>query len=344
MLVRRVLPALLVAALAACGTNDAGSSAAPAQPPSASSSAGPATSGSAAPSGPAAAPSGSAVPSDPAASAVPGQPAGSSSTAGGATQQLPLGGTKIFPDYRVVAYYGTAGTGTLGVLGEGSPDAMLPKLRAAAKPFAGDRKVQAAYELIASVAQAGPGKDGDYSQMIAMSKIQQYVDQARRNKVMVILDLQPGRGDFLPQAKQLERFLVQPHVGLALDPEWRMPAGKVPGKTIGKVSAAEVNRVSAYVSGLVAQHQLPEKLFVVHQFRSSMLPDVGKIQKRPGLALVQHVDGFGTRSEKDATWNRLRRPQQFHLGYKLFYDEDIKRYGARDLLKFTNVPELVTFQ
>jgi hypothetical protein len=280
-------------------------------------------------------------------SAVPSvsvSPAASPASVPGVQQQLPQGGTKIFPAYRVVAYYGTAGTGTLGVLGEGSPDKMLPKLRAAAKPFAGDRKVQPAYELIASVAQAGPGKDGDYSQMISMTKIQQYVDQAKRNKVMVILDLQPGRGDFLPQARQLERFLVQPHVGLALDPEWRMPKGKVPGKTIGTVRAAEVNRVSSYVSGLVEQHNLPEKLFVLHQFRTSMMPDIAGIEKQPGLAMVQHVDGFGSRSEKNATWDRLRRPQQFHLGYKLFYDEDIKRYGAADLLKFKNVPELVSFQ
>jgi hypothetical protein len=258
--------------------------------------------------------------------------------------ELPLGGTRIFPTYRVVAYYGTAGTGALGVLGEASPDAMLPKLRRAAAGFAGGRRVQVAYELIASVAQAGPGKDGDYSRMIDMDRIQRYVDQARRNKVLVILDLQPGRGDFLPQAKALERFLVQPHVGLALDPEWRMPAGKVPGRTIGHVGAAEVNRVSAYVSGLVERHRLPEKLFVLHQFRASMLPDVRNVQKRPGLAMVQHIDGFGTRAEKNATWNRLRRPQQFHLGYKLFYDEDVKRYSPADVLKFRPTPELISYQ
>jgi len=310
---------LLVAALAGCGSDVSEQATAPA--PSSSPAAGPST----------------AVPAPPSSTA-------SAPPAAGAVPQLPQGGTTIFPAYRVVAYYGTPGSGTLGVLGEGGPDTMLPKLRAAAKPFAGDRKVQPAYELIASVAQAGPGPDGDYSQMIAMTKIQQYVDQARRNKVLVILDLQPGRGDFLPQAKQLERFLIQPHVGLALDPEWRMPQGKVPGKTIGTVSAAEVNRVSDYVSGLVEQHSLPEKLFVLHQFRTSMLPDVAAIQQRPGLALVQHVDGFGTRSEKNATWDRLRRPQQFHLGYKLFYDEDIKRYGAADLLKFKDVPELISFQ
>jgi hypothetical protein len=258
--------------------------------------------------------------------------------------QLPLGGTTIFPRYRVVAYYGTAGNAALGVLGEGSPDAMLPKLRAAARGFAGGRRIQVAYELIASVAQGGPGPDGDYSRMIDMARIAQYVDQARRNKVLVILDLQPGRGNFLPQARRLERFLVQPHVGLALDPEWRMPPGKVPGRTIGSVRAAEVNAVSAYVSGLVQQHRLPQKLFVLHEFRGTMLPDVQQIRKRPGLAMVQHVDGFGTRSEKDATWRRLKRPQQFHMGYKLFYDEDVRRYGPADVLRFKPVPELISYQ
>ena len=289
---------------------------------------------------------GTAPPTPYTAAAMPGSAAPSivAESAPAMPVELPQGGTKIFPRFRVVAYYGTAGNAALGVLGEDSPDRMLRRLRSAARGFAGDRKIQLAYELIATVAQAKPGPDGDYSHMIDEAKIQRYVDQARRNKVLVILDLQPGRGDFLPQAKRMERFLIQPHVGLALDPEWRVPAGKVPGKTIGRVGAAEVNRVSAYVSGLVAMHMLPEKLFVLHQFRSSMLPDVQDIQKRPGLAMVQHVDGFGTRSEKDASWNRLRRPHQFHMGYKLFYDEDVNRYQAKDVLKFEPVPELVSFQ
>jgi hypothetical protein len=265
-------------------------------------------------------------------------------TAAKPDQQLPQGGTKIFPDYRVVAYYGTAGTGALGVLGEASPDATLPQLRRVARPFAGGRKIQVAYELIATVAQGSPGPDGDYSRMIDPARIRQYVDQARRNNVLVILDLQPGRGDFLTQARRLEPFLIQPHVGLALDPEWRMARGQVPGKTIGSVGAGEVNSVSDYVSRLVATNHLPEKLFVLHQFRTSMLPDVQKVVGRPGLAMVQHVDGFGTRAEKDATWNRLRRPQQFHLGYKLFYDEDVQRYHPAEVLRFTPAPELISYQ
>jgi hypothetical protein len=325
--VRRVVAVLTVAVLAGCGGGDASPETAPQVAQPAASGPDPSVSG-----------------GSPADAATPPASAPSPEAAPALPAQLPLGGTRIFPAYRVVAYYGTAGTATLGVLGEGSPDAMLPKLRSAAGGFAGGRKIQVAYELIATVAQAKPGTDGDYSQMIDEAKIQRYVDQARRNKVLVILDLQPGRGSFLPQARRLEKFLVQPHVGLALDPEWRMPAGKVPGRTIGKVGAAEVNSVSAYLSGLVARRKLPEKLFVLHQFRASMLPDVHNVQKRPGLALVQHVDGFGTRSEKNATWNRLRRPHQFHMGYKLFYDEDVNRYKAPDVLKFKPVPELISFQ
>jgi hypothetical protein len=262
-----------------------------------------------------------------------------------APADLPLGGRTIFPRYRVVAYYGTAGNARLGVLGEAPPEKILPRLLATAQKFrTKDRTIQPAFELIASVAQASPGRDGNYSAMIDMADIQRYVDTARRHKILVILDLQPGRGDFLPQARRLERFLVQPHVGLALDPEWRMPPGTVPARTIGHVDAAEVNRVSAYVAGLVDRHRLPEKLFVLHQFRASMMPDIAKIRKRHGLAMVQHIDGFGTRSQKDDTFAWLRRPQQFHIGYKLFYDEDVNRYAPAEVLRFKPTPELVSYQ
>ncbi len=324
MVLRRTAVVLIAALLAGCSQDSPDP---PAAGPSAS---GPASAAAAAPS-----------PVQASATAVPS--ASASASASQAT--LPLGGRSIFPEYRVVAYYGTAGNAALGVLGEDTPERILPRLRRAAKGFATpDRKVQLAYELIASVAQASPGADGDYSQMIEMRQIRRYVDAARRQKVLVVLDLQPGRGDFLTQAKQLEPFLREPHVGLALDPEWRMPKGKVPGRTIGRVSAAEVNGVSAYLAGLVERHDLPEKLFILHQFRASMLPDVTKVVRRPGLATVQHVDGFGTRSEKDATWARLRRPQQFHMGYKLFYDEDVRRYAPSDVLKFKPVPEYVSYQ
>jgi hypothetical protein len=259
--------------------------------------------------------------------------------------ELPQGGRSIFPEYRVVAFYGTAGAPVLGVLGESTPEGILPRLRAAAQGYrTGKRKVQIAYELIATVAQAGPGPDRDYSKPIDPAKITRYVDAAREHKVLVVLDVQPGRSDFLSQVRALRPFLEQPHVGLALDPEWRMGPKEVPGKTIGSVTAAEVNEVSAYLADIVERGDLPEKLFILHQFRGSMIEDIGQVRRRPGLAMVQHIDGFGTRRAKDATFAALRRPQQFHIGYKLFYDEDVRMYGPRDLLRMRPAPEYISYQ
>jgi hypothetical protein len=259
--------------------------------------------------------------------------------------QLPLGGRAIFPRYRVVAYYGTAGNPAMGVLGEANPEAILPRLRATGDRFRGaNRQIQVAFELIVTVAQASPGADGNYSKTIDLAKVQRYVDAARRHKVLLVLDVQPGRTDFLTEVKKLHRFLVEPHVGIALDPEWRMAADQVPGRVIGSVRAAEVNVVSRYVADIVRVHNLPEKLFLLHQFSSSMIPDIAAVQRRPGLAMVQHIDGFGTRAEKDATFARLRRPAQFHVGYKLFYDEDINIYTPREVLRFRPTPEYVSYQ
>jgi hypothetical protein len=75
-----------------------------------------------------------------------------------------------------------------------------------------------------------------------------------------------------------------------------------------------------------------------------MITDIAAVKKRPGLAMVQHLDGFGTRAEKDATFDRLNRPKQFHIGYKLFYDEDVDMYGPRDILRMKPTPAYVSYQ
>jgi hypothetical protein len=259
--------------------------------------------------------------------------------------ELPQGGRTIFPGHRIVAFYGTAGNAALGVLGESSPEGILPRLQEAAAPFATpDRKIQIAYELIVTVALRGPGAEGDHSRTIEAEKIQRYVDAGRQHGVLVVLDVQPGRTDFLTEVKKLRPFLEHPHVGLALDPEWRMGPAQVPGKVVGQVSAAEINAVSAYLADIVREKDLPEKLFLLHQFRAAMIPDIAAVEARPGLAMVQHLDGFGTRAAKDATSRALRRPDQFHLGYKLFYDEDINMYAPADVLAFQPAPEYVSYQ
>lgn len=259
--------------------------------------------------------------------------------------ELPLGGREIFPRYRVVAYYGSVGGGALGVLGEKPPDQIVPQLRKAAAPFATTgRPAQIAFELIVRVADRKPGRNGIYSHSIKPAAIRQYIEAAERARALVILDVQPGRLSFPDAIAPYRWALEHPNVGIALDPEWRVAWNQVPGEVVGRVSAAEVNAASAYVAGIVEEKQLPEKLFLLHQFRRRMLPDVEKIVPRPGLAMVQHVDGFGTRRDKDATYAAVRRPDQFHLGYKLFYDEDVDPYQPAEVLAFSHPPDYVSYQ
>ena len=267
-----------------------------------------------------------------------------SSQATGA-KELPLGGTTIFPTYQLVAYYGTAGTPALGVLGEGTIPQMTQRLRRAARPFrASGKPVQIVYELIVSVADAHPGPDGNYSHFIAREKVERFINAARRNKALLVLDLQPGRQSFLPQAKRYRWALREPFVGLALDPEWRVGPGQVPAQTVGHVGAVEVNRVSRVVADVIRNNHLPEKVFMLHQFRREMVTNIEAVRDRAGLAMVQHIDGFGNRSQKRATYHRVAEPSQFTMGFKLFYDENTDIFRPREVLALRPRISFVSYQ
>ena len=259
---------------------------------------------------------------------------------------LPDGGTKVFGGNHVlVAYYGTGQTPTMGVLGESDPDTMDARLHRAAAPFRRPgQPLRHVYELIATIADGSPGPDGDYSHDVPRSVVETYVRAAHRNRALLLLDLQPGRSGFLEVAKRWEWALRDPWVGLALDPEWRMGPHQVPAHTIGQVGAREVNRTSRWLSRLTRREGLPQKLFVLHQFRVDMVQHLEDVVRRKGLAMVQHVDGFGTRKQKRATFHAVARPRQFTLGFKLFYDEDVDLMGARAVRALRPRVRFVSYQ
>ena len=251
----------------------------------------------------------------------------------------------IFAHRILVAYYGTAGSGALGVLGAASPDVMTHRLRVAARPFATPtRKVQIVYELVASVADAHPGADGNYSHYIPRSRVLEYVRAAHRHHALLVLDLQPGRESFVPQARHFRWALRRPFVGLALDPEWRMGPGQVPAQTIGSVKAGEVNHVSKLVTRIVRRNSLPQKLFLLHEFRTSMVKHIGQVHLHRQLAMVQHVDGFGSRAAKLATYHTVARPDRFTMGFKLFYSQDTDLFSPRGVERIHPKVDFVSYE
>ncbi|HEV2776049.1 MAG TPA: hypothetical protein VGV90_10695 [Solirubrobacteraceae bacterium] len=259
---------------------------------------------------------------------------------------LPRGGRRIFPDYRVVGFYGAPQDKQLGALGIGTPDEAAARLRKVARGYERKtRPVLPAFELIATIAADAPGDDGMYRMHQSDEVIGRYLSAARRAKALLLLDIQPGRADFLPEARRLERWLREPDVGLALDPEWHVGAGEVPGKVIGSVTAEEVNEVSAYLSAFVTDHDLPDKLFVVHQFTSSMIENKDQVQQRLGLALTMNVDGFGDRSNKVSKYDLFTSElTRFHNGFKLFYEEDTNLMSPRQVLALRPPPDLVVYE
>ncbi len=259
---------------------------------------------------------------------------------------LPGGGRRIFPDYRVVAFYGAPQDDALGALGIGTPDEAAARLRRAARGYARtSRPVLPAFELISTIAAEAPGDDGMHRIHQSDEVIGRYLAAARRAKALLILDIQPGRGDFLSEARRLERWLREPDVGIALDPEWHVGPDEVPGQVIGSVTAEQVNAVTAYVSAFVTDHDLPDKLFVVHQFTSSMIENKERVQQRLGLALTMNVDGFGNRANKVSKYDQFTSElTRFHDGFKLFYEEDTKLMTPRQVLALRPPPDLVVYE
>jgi len=260
--------------------------------------------------------------------------------------ELPGGGRTVLPGHIVVAYYGIVGTSNiLGQTNNPEADAAGVEQQAAAyHPFG---RVQPAFELVTTVASASAGADGSYSSAVDFALVQRYLDAAHRHKLLLVLDFQPGRAEFLPQVKRYERFLNDPSVGVALDPEWKLTAQQLPNQTLGSSSAASINAVSSYLSALVTARRLPQKLFVVHEFRLTELPDRQNVAIRAGLATVLQMDGLGPVSVKTDSYRQVTaNAAPFHVGFKVF----LRRVDDPELLTPTQVmalhprPEFISYQ
>jgi hypothetical protein len=261
-------------------------------------------------------------------------------------QELPGGGRRLLPDRRIVAFYGAPQARELGELGIGSPASAARRLARQARPYQRKtRPVLPAMELITVVAAAHPGEGGRYNTRQEPRIIRRYLRAARKAKALLILDIQPGRSDFFTETVRLKRWLKEPDVSLAIDPEWRMAPGQVPGQVIGSVQSREVNATSAWLAKLVKQRNLPEKLFLIHQFTNDMVDDT-QLRPRPGLAMVLNADGFGGQAIKKAKYRAFTRsPRKFFFeGFKLFYSEDSDLMTPRQVLRLRPPPDVVIYE
>jgi hypothetical protein len=251
------------------------------------------------------------------------------------------------PGSLYVALYGHPGSRTLGVLGEQGPDASVARARQVADQYVGlGGPVVPTFEILATVASEFAGSDGDYSNEFPSSKFTPWIAAAAANKFHVVLDLQSGRARFPDQLQEIETLLAEPHVSLALDPEWRVTSGRPGGGRVGTVDAAEVNEAVQLLDALIRRRGLPPKMLIIHQFTPSMITNKLAIRGTANVQVVFHMDGFGSLTLKRGSYARVVAdlPEGALTGWKNFYDEDRPTPTPAQTLDNEPRPMFVSYQ
>lgn len=265
----------------------------------------------------------------------------------GRTKELPRGGTKVFPDYRVVSFYGAPQADALGALGTTGPKKAARRLNRQARPYGkvADKPIYPAFELIATIAQADPGGDGKYRYRQPDRIVRRYLKEAKRHRFLLLLDIQPGRSTMIEEARHLRGWLRNRNVSLALDPEWNMGKHGVPGERIGHVSAGQVNKVSRLLSKISRKHDLPQKPLVIHRFTDDMVRHERRLRDPKGMTLLLNADGFGSPKAKREKYRQLApRHSPPFPGFKLFYEEDSNLMSPRQVMRLKPRPVFIAYE
>ena len=263
----------------------------------------------------------------------------------------PLPGA-IFPDNRIIAFYGNLYSTRMGILGELPKDSMFKKLQqevAAWQMADPSVKTIPALHYIATTAQAAPGKGGKHRLRMPFHQIDTIMDWAGQINALVFVDIQVGHSTVKEEVAALEKYLQLPNVHLGIDPEFSMKNGERPGSKIGTFTSDDINDAIDLLAASVRKNNLPPKVLVVHRFTQGMVTGYDKIKMVPEVQVVMDMDGFGEKILKTATYQRyiFKEPVQF-TGFKLFYKNDGKTasgmFTPAELLKLTPKPIYIQYQ
>jgi hypothetical protein len=128
-----------------------------------------------------------------------------------------------------------------------------------------------------------------------------------------------------------------------------MNDGSRPGTRVGTMDAADINYASSYLSQLIAKHNLPPKVLVIHRFKQKMVTNYQNVNLRPDVQIVMHMDGWGAPWLKRDSYKDyiVREPVQY-TGFKLFYHNDTKKgdplMSPTEVLKLNPKPIYIQYQ
>jgi hypothetical protein len=255
--------------------------------------------------------------------------------------------SSFLDNHILVTWYGNPWSERMGILGRLEDKALADGLKKQADAYAAvtHKRVIPAYELVTIIGQPQPGRDGRYRRRESYVVIDRMLRAARAAGFKLILDVQTGHSTVLDELSYLSRYLQEPDVYLALDPEFSMGDGGVPGQRIGMMRADDVNDAIDVLEYVQERYRLPRKVLMVHQFTMAMLPDKERIWSSSAIDVVLVADGFGPPALKRHTYSMvLRQHALAFTGFKLFYIQDTDLLQPSQVLSLSPAPSVVIYQ
>ena len=148
----------------------------------------------------------------------------------------------------------------------------------------------------------------------------------------------------MTELEYVEPFLRQKDVHLAIDPEFMMQDGAIPGQFIGYMPVQTLNIAQAWLNKLaVAVGE--RKALIIHQFDDRMFSNKDLIEDYPMVDLVWDSDGFGGPGAKIGDYLQYASEPGFEYGgFKLFYNYDTPVMTPAQVLNMIPRPVFVVYQ
>jgi hypothetical protein len=249
----------------------------------------------------------------------------------------------------ILAFYGHPKSKRMGILGRLPIEELYQKLSAEADNYAavsGGRTIIKAFYLIYGTVWP----EGEIG-ILSESELLKWVEFAAARDMLIFLDHQIGKYEPEAAARGMFKFLKYPNVHLALDPEWRTTK---PMKEIGRVNAAELNRIQKAMEDYLITNNLPgERMLVIHQFKPWMIEDRARVNASfERVRLVHCADGFGNPAQKRGAYASNAEAVNIPVkGFKLFYKSEYPEAGydepilsPADVYALNPRPQVIMYQ
>lgn len=254
----------------------------------------------------------------------------------------------LLPEHRILLMYGLPGDPSFGSLGSYDNLRLLEFMRAKAAEYQEldpSRPIILGVEIIASLAQRTPGADGSYLRDTSATTIYSYIEFTRANDMVLFLDVQIGRRTVPDDVQRLERYLQEPHVHLAIDPEFDVERTEIPTIDPGTVTAADIRWTQDYLAALAKDHDVPPKILMVHQFTPDMVVNKPLLRPVAGVQLVIDSTLWGTPEEKRSAFQQFVTDDRVEFGGIMVNGTwDTPAMGTGDVINLPGAPDIVIYQ